>query len=118
MPLTGERFGLQQDEWIDERGDTYKATRAAAQYLAVLHRLFGDWNLALAAYNAGEGRILRATVRHETRDFWELSRLGAIPVETRNYVPRIHAAILIAGQPEHTESPPWRYRSLRSKWCR
>jgi membrane-bound lytic murein transglycosylase D len=100
MPLTGERFGLQQDEWIDERADPYKATRAAAAYLKVLHRLFGDWNLALAAYNAGEGRILRATEEHDTTDFWELARLGAIPPETRNYVPRIHAAILIAGKPQ------------------
>jgi membrane-bound lytic murein transglycosylase D len=105
MPRTGERFGLQQDEWIDERADPYKATRAAAAYLRVLHRLFGDWNLALAAYNAGEGRILRATQEFDTTNFWELSRLGAIPPETRNYVPRIHAAILIAEEPQQYGIP-------------
>ena len=100
MPATGRRFGLAQDSWVDERSDTDKATRAAAHYLRHLHDVFEDWNLALAAYNAGEGTVRRAIRRHGTSDFWELSRARALPRETRDYVPRIQAAILVAGAPE------------------
>jgi membrane-bound lytic murein transglycosylase D len=100
MPATGRRFGLAQDSWVDERSDTDKATRAAAQYLRHLHEVFEDWNLALAAYNAGEGTVRRAIRRHGTSDFWELARARALPRETRDYVPRIQAAILVAGAPE------------------
>jgi membrane-bound lytic murein transglycosylase D len=100
MPATGRRFGLAQDSWVDERHDTEKATKAAAQYLRHLHEIFEDWNLALAAYNAGEGTVRRAIRRHGTNDFWELSRARALPRETRDYVPRIQAAILMAGAPE------------------
>jgi membrane-bound lytic murein transglycosylase D len=99
MPATGRRFGLAQDSWVDERSDTEKATRAAAQYLRHLHDVFEDWNLALAAYNAGEGTVRRAIRRHGTSDFWELSRARALPRETRDYVPRIQAAILVAKSP-------------------
>jgi membrane-bound lytic murein transglycosylase D len=99
MPATGRRFGLAQDSWVDERSDTEKATRAAAQYLRHLHEVFEDWNLALAAYNAGEGTVRRAIRRHGTNDFWELSRARALPRETRDYVPRIQAAILVAKSP-------------------
>jgi len=99
MPATGRRFGLAQDSWVDERSDTEKATRAAAQYLRHLHDVFEDWNLALAAYNAGEGRVRRAIRRHGTNDFWELSRARALPRETRDYVPRVQAAILMARAP-------------------
>ena len=99
MPATGRRFGLAQDSWVDERSDTEKATRAAAQYLRHLHGLFEDWNLALAAYNAGEGTVRRAIRRHGTNDFWELSRARALPRETRDYVPRVQAAILMANAP-------------------
>jgi membrane-bound lytic murein transglycosylase D len=100
MPATGRRFGLAQDSWVDERSDTEKASRAAAQYLRHLHDVFEDWNLALAAYNAGEGRVRRAIQRHGTNDFWELSRARALPRETRDYVPRIQAAILMAKAPQ------------------
>jgi len=100
MPATGRRFGLSQDSWVDERSDTEKATRAAAQYLRHLHDVFEDWNLALAAFNAGEGTVRRAIRRQGTNDFWELSRARALPRETRNYVPRIQAAILVAQSPE------------------
>jgi peptidoglycan lytic transglycosylase D len=100
MPATGRRFGLAQDSWVDERSDTEKATRAAAQYLRHLHDVFEDWNLALAAYNAGEGTVRRAIRRHGTSDFWELARARALPRETRDYVPRIQAAILVAGSPQ------------------
>ena len=100
MPATGRRFGLAQDSWVDERSDTEKATRAAAQYLRHLHEVFADWNLALAAYNAGEGTVRRAIRRHGTNDFWELARARALPRETRDYVPRIQAAILMAKAPQ------------------
>lgn len=100
MPATGRRFGLAQDSWVDERSDTEKATRAAAHYLRHLHDVFEDWNLALAAYNAGEGTVRRAIRRHGTNDFWELARARALPRETRDYVPRIQAAILVAKAPQ------------------
>lgn len=100
IPSTGRRFGLQQDWWVDERSSPEKATRAAAQYLKWLHEQFQDWNLALAAYNAGEGRVARSIDRYGTEDFWELSAKQALVRETRNYVPMIHAAILVAKAPE------------------
>jgi membrane-bound lytic murein transglycosylase D len=99
MPLTGERFGLEQTTWIDERSNPEKATHAAARYLKILHRTFGDWNLALAAYNAGEGRIMRALEETGAGDFWALAALPTLARETRDYVPRIHAAILLARDP-------------------
>ena len=96
MPETGRRYGLAQDWWVDERSDPDKATRAAARYLRELYELFGDWNLALAAYNAGEGRVTRAMDRYGAADFWTLSRVSNLAQETRNYVPMIHAAIVVA----------------------
>ena len=96
MPATGRRFGLAQDWWVDERSDPEKATHAAARYLRELYELFGDWNLALASYNAGEGRVSRAMERYGASDFWSLSRVSNLAQETRNYVPMIHAAIIVA----------------------
>jgi LysM repeat protein/soluble lytic murein transglycosylase-like protein len=100
IPSTGRRFGLQQDWWVDERSDPDKSTLAAAQYLKELHELFGDWNLALAGYNAGEGKVQRAIDSYGTADFWELARTPAFRAETRNYVPMIQAAIVVAKAPE------------------
>lgn len=100
IPSTGRRFGLRQDWWVDERSDPDKSTRAAAQYLKVLYEEFGDWNLALAGYNAGEGRVRRAIASYGTEDFWSLARTGAFREETRNYVPLIQAAIVIAKGPD------------------
>jgi len=97
---TGKRYGLQQDWWVDERSDPQKATRAAARYLKELHELFGDWNLALAAYNAGEMKVLRGLRRKGVSDFWTLRQTRAIRPETKNYVPLIHAAIVLAKSPE------------------
>jgi membrane-bound lytic murein transglycosylase D len=97
---TGRRYGLQQDWWIDERSDFEKATRAAAKYLSELHGMFGDWNLAMAAYNAGEATVARAIARYGTSDFWALSRTRAFRRETKSYVPLIHAAIVVAKAPE------------------
>jgi membrane-bound lytic murein transglycosylase D len=100
MPGTGKRFGLTQDWWIDERSSPEKATRAAAQYLRSLYGMFQDWNLALAAYNAGEGRVVRSLDRNNVDDFWELARTRrGLARETKNYVPMIHAAIVVAKAP-------------------
>lgn len=99
IAATGKRFGLAQDWWVDERSDPEKATRAAARYLKQLYDMFHDWNLALAAYNAGEGKVLRGINRYNTNDFWELARTRAFKRETKNYVPMIHAAIVVAKSP-------------------
>ncbi len=100
IPSTGRQYGLKQDFFIDERADIEKATIAAAQYLKNLYALFGDWNLALAGYNAGEGNVQRAIRRAQTSDFWALAKTRSFRSETRNYVPLIHAAIVIAKSPE------------------
>jgi soluble lytic murein transglycosylase-like protein len=89
MPATAARYGLNRNVWGDERTDFDKSTVAAARYLADLHRLFGDWALALAAYNAGEDRVLEAVTKGKTRDFWKLSQQGLLPEETREYVPKV-----------------------------
>jgi membrane-bound lytic murein transglycosylase D len=100
ISATGRRYGLSVDWWVDERSDPDKATRAAARYLKDLYALFGDWNLALAGYNAGEGKVLRGMSRYRKNDYWELRKTRALRRETKNYVPLIHAAIVIAKAPE------------------
>jgi membrane-bound lytic murein transglycosylase D len=100
ISATGRRYGLQQDWWVDERSDPEKSAHAAARYLKELYGIFGDWNLALAGYNAGEMKVVRAMKRYKTSDFWQLRRTRGIRRETKNYVPLIHAAIVIAKAPE------------------
>ncbi len=101
MKATGQRYNLEVDYFVDERKDITKSTRAAAQYLKELHQIFGSWYLAAAAYNAGEGKVLMAIRRDRSRNFWELSRRKKnFRAETRNYVPKIIAAALIAKNPE------------------
>lgn len=100
IPSTGKQYGLKQDFFIDERSSVEKATIAAAQYLKNLYAMFGDWNLALAGYNAGEGNVQRAIRRAQTNDFWALAKTRSFRAETKNYVPLIHAAIVIAKSPE------------------
>lgn len=100
IPSTGKQYGLKQDFFIDERSSMEKATVAAARYLKNLYAMFGDWNLALAGYNAGEGRVQRAIRRAQTNDFWALAKTRSFRAETKNYVPLIHAAIVIAKSPE------------------
>lgn len=100
ISATGRRYGLGIDWWVDERSDPEKATRAAARYLKDLYALFGDWNLAMAGYNAGEGKVLRGMARYHKSDYWELRKTRALRRETKNYVPLIHAAIVIAKAPE------------------
>jgi len=101
MRPTARENGLTHDWYIDERADPEKATRAAAKYLKTLHRIFdGDWHLALASYNGGPGRVQRAVKRYGVRDFWRLSATrGRLPRETREYVPMILAAMIIARNP-------------------
>ncbi len=98
---TGYRFGLSRDRWIDERMDPEKSTDAAIAYLTDLHGLYGDWATALAAYNCGEGRVSRL-IRGQKFDyldhFWDLYAL--LPKETRRYVPRFFASLLIIENPE------------------
>lgn len=99
IPSTGKQYGLKQDFFVDERSNIDKATVAAAQYLKNLYAMFGDWNLALAGYNAGEGNVQRAIKRSQTSDFWALAKTRSFRAETKNYVPLIHAAIVIAKSP-------------------
>ena len=97
MPETAARFGLRVDARVDERTRPVPATRAAARYLRELYLRFGDWLLALAAYNAGEGRIESALAQAATgkpsssfrASFWHLATLGLLPEETRRYVPAV-----------------------------
>lgn len=99
IPSTGRRFGLRQTAWVDERNSLQQATRASARYLKFLaNRYNGNWELAMAAYNTGEGNIDRAIARAGSSNFWEI--YPHIVQETRNYVPNILATILIAKNPE------------------
>lgn len=97
---TGRRYSLRIDQWIDERKDPVKATAAAALYLKELYGIFkGDWYLAAAGYNAGENKILRAISMYNTNDFWEISRGAYLKRETKEYVPKLLAAAIIAKDP-------------------
>jgi peptidoglycan lytic transglycosylase D len=119
IPDTGSRFGLRQDYYVDERSSFEKATRASARYLKWLaERYDGNWELAMAAYNSGEGRIDSAIARSGYADFWEIYGRGLIPQETRNYVPNILAVILIAKNPEKygfsvKPEPPLKYDHVK-----
>jgi membrane-bound lytic murein transglycosylase D len=100
MRGTGLENGLKHDWYIDERSDPEKATRAAAKYLKTLYGMFNDWHLALASYNGGPGRVQRAIKRSGRDDFWKLtSTKKYLPRETRDYVPLILAAVIIARNP-------------------
>jgi hypothetical protein len=92
MPATGERYGLRLSALGDERQHPEKSTRAAARYLRDLYALFGDWELAIAAYNAGEGRVARVMRRTGVREFREMAARGLLPAETIQYVPAVLSA--------------------------
>jgi membrane-bound lytic murein transglycosylase D len=100
MSHTGKRFGLRIDSWIDERRDYIKATHAAAQYLKELYDQFGQWYLAWAGYNAGGGKMTKAIGRYNTNDFFEIVKGRYLRPETKNYVPKLIAAAIIAKSPK------------------
>ena len=108
---TGRIFGLRNDEWVDERRDPEKSTRAAARYLKMLHGRLGDWRLALASYNWGRLNVERAMERAGTRNFWNLT----VPKDTRDYIPLFMAFAVITRNPDAfgfkdvTPGLPWRY---------
>ena len=100
MEGTARRMGLRVDRYLDERRDPMKSTRAAASYLTYLHKEFGDWHLALAAYNAGENRIRSAIRESGLSTYWALARTSHLPIETKNYVGKFIAGMMLAKHPE------------------
>ncbi|WP_255460828.1 transglycosylase SLT domain-containing protein [Edaphobacter albus] len=98
MPFAGA-YGLTRNGWVDERFDPEKSSRAYARYIKSLYNQFGDWYLAMAAYDWGPGYVQRAVMKTGYADFWELYRRGVLPGETKNYVPGIIAAIIMAKNP-------------------
>ena len=119
IPSTGYKFGLARNKFIDERMDPEKSTRAAIEYLKELHRIFGDWATVLAAYNCGEGRVLRVIRSQNINyldNFWDLYE--RLPRETARYVPRFLATLHILNNPETygldmvTVDPPMEYETM------
>ncbi len=94
-----EQYGLKKDRWVDEREDPAKSTQAAARHLKDLYQMFGDWYLALAAYDSGPVTIQKAVEKTGYADYWTLRRLGALPKETENYVPIFLATAFVAKNP-------------------
>lgn len=99
MPYTGEIYGLHHSFWVDERDDPVQATQSAAEMLRDLYATFGDWYLAMAAYNSGPMNVTRAVERTGYADFWKLQSMNALPLQTKNYVPIILALALVAKDP-------------------
>ncbi|HJQ69458.1 MAG TPA: lytic transglycosylase domain-containing protein [Blastocatellia bacterium] len=100
IPRTATDYGLTVEAGNDERFDARKQTRVAATYLRDLYTIFGDWALAMAAYNCGEPRVMEAVVKNGRANFWELHEKNLLPKETLNYVPKILAAITVAREAE------------------
>jgi membrane-bound lytic murein transglycosylase D len=100
MSETGKQYNLRIDSYVDERRDAEKSTKAAVTMLGDLYREFGDWNLAVAAYNAGSGRIGTGLKKYNVNTFWDLAREQYLSLETIRYVPQLMAAIIIAKDPE------------------
>jgi membrane-bound lytic murein transglycosylase D len=96
---TGRSYGLVINNYVDERRDPIKSTQAAVSYLSELYNEFDSWYLAVAAYNAGEGKIRRAIKKYKTTDFWEIAQGRYLKLETKRYVPKLIAAIIIAKDP-------------------
>jgi membrane-bound lytic murein transglycosylase D len=97
---TASRYGLHVTWWLDERKDFTKSTVAASRYLADIYRMFDSWYLTAAAYNMGENRMRRFIERHGTRNFWALARMPDFPKETKEYIPKLLAAMLISKAPK------------------
>lgn len=112
---TAKRYGLKTTWWLDERRDFSKSTTAASRYLSDLFRQFGSWYLTAAAYNMGEGRMQKLVNRHHTKNYWILSKRSDFPEETKQYIPKLLAAMLIAKAPklygfhEVKAQKPYRY---------
>src|SRR5271157_2354992 len=111
MAQSGALYGLERSWWVDDRQDPEKATRAAARHLKDLYNQFGDWYLAMAAYNSGASTVQHAVERTGYADFWELYRRGVLPKETQNYVPIILAETIMLKNPdqyglEHVAAEP------------
>jgi membrane-bound lytic murein transglycosylase D len=100
MRPTGRQYHLKIDKYVDERKDAGKSTRAAANYLSDLYKEFGDWHLAVAAYNGGPGKIRGGLRRYKVDNFWDLAGHKYLRLETKRYVPKLIAAIIIAKDPE------------------
>ena len=100
IAATATEYGLKVQSGTDERADPFKQTRVAAAYLRDLYTIFGDWTLAMAAYNAGEPGVMGAIIRNGNANFWEMYDKQLLPRETCNYIPKILAAIRIASQAE------------------
>lgn len=101
IPSTGYKYGLNRDDWVDERMDVEKSTRAAIDYFKDLHAMFGDWLTVLAGYNCGEGRVMRTIASQHINyldRFWDLYQ--RLPYETARYVPRFLATLLIVRDPQ------------------
>jgi membrane-bound lytic murein transglycosylase D len=101
MAGRGQGYGLHRSQWVDDRQDPEKSTRAAARHLRDLYAQFGDWYLAMAAYNSGPGTVQAAVRRTGYADFWELYRRNVLPKETRNYVPIILAMTIMTKNLSH-----------------
>lgn len=99
MASRGAGYGLHRNWWVDDRQDPEKATRAAARHLKDLYNEFGDWYLAMAAYNSGPGNVQQAVKRTGYADFWELYKRNVLPAETKNYVPIILAMTIMSKNP-------------------
>ncbi|MBI4479397.1 MAG: LysM peptidoglycan-binding domain-containing protein [Acidobacteria bacterium] len=118
MASRGKEYGLERNWWVDERMNPEEATRAAARHLRDLYTQFGDWYLAMAAYNCGPMCVSRAVERTGYADFWQLSRRKVLPAQTRNYVPLIIALTIIGKNPEKYGiedlplEPAWSYDTV------
>ncbi len=118
MAYRGREYGLEHSWWVDDRQDPEKATRAAARHLRDLYHIFGDWYLAMAAYNSGPGNVQKAIQRTGYADFWELYKRNVLPKETRNYVPIILALTLMAKDTgryglQADQDPPVRFDAVK-----
>ena len=118
MSPTAGDYNLDITKYIDERRDDKKSTKAAVAYLSDLYGEFGDWFLAVAAYNGGPGRVRNAMKKSKSNDFWEIAQKGFLPLETKRYVPKLIAAIIIAKEPEEygftgiEDRPPMSYDTI------
>jgi membrane-bound lytic murein transglycosylase D len=115
MASRGVGYGLRRSWWVDDRQDPERSTRAAARHLKDLYNQFGDWYLAMAAYNSGPGNVQQAVRRTGYADFWELYKRNVLPAETKNYVPIILAMTIMSKNPEQygldavQPDPPLKY---------